>query len=160
MLIRLGYEIAIDCPRATPLISLLEIHDERQPDIRAHNRVLTSPAVPNDVYRDLFGNACRRCRAGRVVPDPARRGDRGQRRAGRGEHARPETPFDSCPPYAWDICSKRYCETDHMGGLAWWLFGHLPPGWARVPAITDYVHDHISFGYGYARSHPDGGPGA
>ena len=39
-----------------------------------------------------------------------------------------------------------------MSGLAWSLFGHLPPGWARVQAIADYVHDRISFGYGYARS--------
>ena len=37
-------------------------------------------------------------------------------------------------------------------GLAWQQFGHLPPGWARVQAIVDYVHARISFGYGYARS--------
>ena len=26
-----------------------------------------------------------------------------------------------------------------------------PPGWARVQAICDYVHDHIEFGYVHAR---------
>jgi transglutaminase-like putative cysteine protease len=26
-----------------------------------------------------------------------------------------------------------------------------PPGWARVQAICDYVHHHITFGYAYAR---------
>ena len=60
MLIRLGYEIAIECPQPTPLISLLEIHDERQPDIKRQTRVLTSPSVPSRPYRDLFGNVCRR----------------------------------------------------------------------------------------------------
>ena len=56
---------------------------------------------------------------------------------------------DECLGY---LLGSRYCETDHMSGLAWSLFGHVPPGWARVQAITDYVHNHISFGYGYARS--------
>ncbi len=39
-----------------------------------------------------------------------------------------------------------------MSDLAWSLFGHLPPGWARVQAICDYVHNRLSFGYGYARA--------
>ena len=30
MLIRLGYEIAIECDQPTPMISLLEIHTDRQ----------------------------------------------------------------------------------------------------------------------------------
>ena len=60
MLIRLGYEIAIECPQPTPLISLLEIHDDRQPDIKRQTRVLTSPSVQSQPYRDLFGNVCRR----------------------------------------------------------------------------------------------------
>jgi hypothetical protein len=29
----------------------------------------------------------------------------------------------------------------------WNLFGHSPPGWARVLAICDFVHNHITFGY-------------
>ena len=27
----------------------------------------------------------------------------------------------------------------------------MPPGWGRVQAICDYVHDHIDFGYEHAR---------
>jgi hypothetical protein len=60
MLIRLGYEIAIDCVEATPVISLLEIHKDRQADIKRQTRVLTSPSVPTRLYHDLYGNACRR----------------------------------------------------------------------------------------------------
>ena len=47
MLIRLGYEIAIECQQRTPVISLLEIHQDRQPDIKRQTRVLTSPSVPS-----------------------------------------------------------------------------------------------------------------
>ena len=28
--------------------------------------------------------------------------------------------------------------------MAWSLFGTTPPGWARVQAICDFVHDHIA----------------
>jgi transglutaminase-like putative cysteine protease len=35
--------------------------------------------------------------------------------------------------------------------VAWDLFDKLPPGWARVQAICDYVHHHITFGYEDAR---------
>ncbi|TIT85279.1 MAG: transglutaminase family protein, partial [Mesorhizobium sp.] len=50
------------------------------------------------------------------------------------------------------LLGSRYCETDHLSNLAWELFGHLPPGWARAQAIVDYVHSRLSFGYGYARA--------
>jgi transglutaminase-like putative cysteine protease len=32
------------------------------------------------------------------------------------------------------------------------LFERTPPGWARVQAICDFVHRHITFGYGHARA--------
>jgi transglutaminase-like putative cysteine protease len=34
---------------------------------------------------------------------------------------------------------------------AWRLFGTTEPGWARVQAICDFVHEHIAFGYSHAR---------
>src|SRR5260370_31327450 len=47
---------------------------------------------------------------------------------------------------------SRYCETDRLSEIAWSLFGKTPPGWARVQAICDYVHQHIVFGYEHACS--------
>jgi transglutaminase-like putative cysteine protease len=32
------------------------------------------------------------------------------------------------------------------------MFGHVAPGWSRVQAICDYVHNHIRFNYQDARS--------
>ena len=64
-----------------------------------------------------------------------------------------ETPVEELPDDVLGyLLGSRYCETDHLSGLAWNLFGHMPPGWARVQAIVDYVHNRLSFGYGYARS--------
>ena len=154
MLIRLGYEIAIECPQPTPVISLLEIHDERRKDIRRQSRVLTSPAVHSHSYRDLFGNRCRRFMAPagsfRILHDAviADSGLPDEVNTLAGETAVGELP-DECLTY---LLGSRYCETDHLSDLAWQLFGQVPGGWARVQAITDYVHNRLSFGYDYARA--------
>ncbi|HSK40179.1 MAG TPA: transglutaminase family protein [Arenibaculum sp.] len=49
------------------------------------------------------------------------------------------------------LLGSRYCETDRLSQAAWDLFGKTPEGWARVQAICDFVHDHITFGYEHAR---------
>ena len=154
MLIRLGYEISIECPQPTPTISLLELHKDRQPDIKRQTRVLTSPSVPTTLYQDRYGNACRRfvAPAGnfRILYDAVIED------SGEPDDVNPlarETPVEHLPDDVLGyLLGSRYCETDHLSGLAWDLFGHMPPGWARVQAIVDYVHNRLSFGYGYARS--------
>jgi transglutaminase-like putative cysteine protease len=50
------------------------------------------------------------------------------------------------------LLGSRYCETDRLSEIAWGLFAGTPPGWARVQAICDYVHNHIAFGYEHARA--------
>ncbi|MER8500430.1 transglutaminase family protein [Mesorhizobium sp. M0904] len=154
MLIRLGYEIGIECAAATPIVSLLEIHRDRQVDIKRQTRVLTSPSVPTRVYHDLFGNSCRRFTAPagsfRILYDAVVE-DSGE--ADEVNTLAREVPVAELPDEVLGyLLGSRYCETDHLGDLAWQLFGQLPPGWARVQAIVDYVHNRLSFGYGYARS--------
>ncbi|MER8992490.1 transglutaminase family protein [Mesorhizobium sp. M0678] len=154
MLIRLGYEIAIECVAATPVVSLLDIHGDRQADIKRQTRVLTSPSVPTRVYHDLFGNSCRRFTAPagsfRILYDAVVE-DSGE--TDEVNTLAREVPVAELPDEVLGyLLGSRYCETDHLGDLAWQLFGQLPPGWARVQAIVDYVHNRLSFGYGYARS--------
>src|SRR6185369_2764248 len=48
------------------------------------------------------------------------------------------------------LLGSRYCETDRLSEAAWKLFGQTPAGWARVQAISDFVHGHITFGHQYA----------
>jgi transglutaminase-like putative cysteine protease len=50
------------------------------------------------------------------------------------------------------LLGSRYCETDLLSDTAWQLFSGTPPGYARVQAICDYVHNHISFNYQNARA--------
>ena len=49
------------------------------------------------------------------------------------------------------LLGSRYCDTEKLSEIAWKLFGQTPMGWARVQAICDFVHNHISFGYEHAR---------
>ncbi|RUX51164.1 transglutaminase family protein [Mesorhizobium sp. M4A.F.Ca.ET.020.02.1.1] len=154
MLIRLGYEIAIECAGSTPIISLLDIHRDRQADIKRQTRVLTSPSVPTRVYHDRHGNSCRRFTAPaggfRILYDAVIE-DSGE--PDEVNTLARETPVAELPDDVLVyLLGSRYCETDHLSDLAWQRFGNLPPGWARAQAIVDYVHSRLSFGYGYARA--------
>ena len=43
------------------------------------------------------------------------------------------------------IMPSRFCLPDELGHEAWQRFGDLAPGWGRVQAIVDYVHDELEF---------------
>lgn len=40
---------------------------------------------------------------------------------------------------------SRYCESDRLAALAWTEFGTLAPGYGRVSAVVDWVHDRLSY---------------
>ena len=50
------------------------------------------------------------------------------------------------------LLGSRYAETDKLSNTAWSLFGHIPPGFERVRAICQFVHNHIRFDYQLASS--------
>ena len=60
MLIRYGYEIAVNCPQPTPMVCLLSVSEDRKADIRFAEKVFTTPIIPTTTYLDTFGNRCRR----------------------------------------------------------------------------------------------------
>lgn len=154
MLIRYGYEITLNCPGPTAMVCLLSVHDDHEKDLRVPEKVATRPPVPTTTYRDLFGNKCRRL----VAPqgDLTLWGDATIEDDGKIDPAffdAREMPVADLP----DECllflmGSRYCETDRLSQIAWNLFGNVAPGWGRVQAICDFVHDHIRFDYQQARS--------
>jgi transglutaminase-like putative cysteine protease len=153
MLIRFGYEIAVNCPTPTAIVTLLDIRDEEKGALRSET-FSTTPSIETQVYRDLFGNVCRRfvAPAGDVTftSDNIIEDD-GVVDAWAPEamqHAVADLP-DECLVY---LMGSRYCETDRLSSFAWAQFGHIRPGWARVQAICDFAHDHIRFDYQQARS--------
>lgn len=57
-----------------------------------------------------------------------------------------ETPVTALPDeYIAFVMPSRFCLPDELGHEAWQRFGDLPPGWSRVQAIVDFVHDHLEW---------------
>jgi transglutaminase-like putative cysteine protease len=154
MQIKIGYELVYESPQPTPMLLLLNIHPSRAADLVAPDLIQADPPIPITHYRDGFGNVCARivAPAGRLrlstdalvrdtgEPDPVV--------ANAQQHAIADLPHDSLV----FLLGSRYCETDRLSDTAWSLFGKTPPGWARVQAICDYVHGHLTFGYAHARN--------
>jgi transglutaminase-like putative cysteine protease len=153
MRIRFGYELVYTCSQPVPMILMLHSHPSRIPDLIRPDRMVTAPEVPLDVYVDGFGNTCTRivAPAGGIrltadgliedsgLPDPM------------FPHAQ-EHPIEALPQETLVyLLGSRYCETERLMSDAWRLFGHLAPGWARVQAVCDFAHQHIAFGYHFAR---------
>jgi transglutaminase-like putative cysteine protease len=57
-----------------------------------------------------------------------------------------ETPVEALPDHVLSfVMPSRFCLPDELGHEAWQRFGELAPGWERVQAIVDYVHEHLEF---------------
>ncbi len=153
MKIHIGYELIYDCPQPTPMILTLSVHYTRASDIIIPDYLITDPPVPLTAYRDNFGNWCSRI----VAPKGQIKlsADGLIRDTGKPDVIVPraiQTPVEKLPDETLVfLLGSRYCETDRLSETAWQLFDKSPTGWARVQAICDYVHRHISFGYQYAR---------
>lgn len=154
MQIRLGYELIYDCPQPTPMLLSLSIHFSRVSDLVVPDHLITKPSIPISAYRDGFGNWCSRI----VAPKGEMRlsADAIINDTGRPDlvvPSAPQHPVESLPEESLVfLLGSRYCETDRLSEAAWSLFGQTPPGWARVQAICDFVHNHITFGYQHARA--------
>ncbi|MFT3730573.1 MAG: transglutaminase family protein [Hyphomicrobium sp.] len=153
MLIHIGYDIGIDVATPTPLLLLLDVHASRRRDL-IHEDAMITPDIPIERGLDLYGNRTQRLIAPAGTLKVSYRAI--VRDSGEPEEtpigAR-EVPIADLPNYAMHFLSgSRYCETDQLTEIAWQLFGGVPPGYARVKAICDFVHDCIKFDYQAARS--------
>jgi len=153
MQIRVGYELIYQCPQPMPMLLMLNVHHSRAADLVVPDRLTTDPPVPISAYHDGFGNWCSRivAPAGQIrIVSTAVVNDSGQPDpvvSAAIQHPVQDLPQDVLV----FLLGSRYCETDHLSESAWRLFGHTPPGWARVQAICDFVHTHIAFDYADAR---------
>ncbi len=153
MEIRVGYELIYNCFQPTPMLLMLNIHSSRQRDLTAPDEMRTDPFVPYAGYYDGFGNWCTRlvAPAGQIKLTT----DTVVNDSGLPDRFAPQArqmPVEQLPSDVLIfLLGSRYCETDRLSDTAWNLFGHIAPGWGRVQAIVDYVHNHITFGYQYAR---------
>ena len=154
MRVSIGFRLRYSLSQPTPLIAMLNVHDSRVGDLERADYLVTSPSVPLESYRDGFGNWCTRmvAPAGEFtlssdgifrdagLPDPVA--------PNAAQHAVQDLPFETLVY----LLGSRYCDTDLLSDEAWRLFERTEPGWARVQAICDYVHEGVSFDYMQASS--------
>ena len=153
MFIRIGFEVTVQCTAQTPFLLALLPHSSYGGRIIGSEGIRAEPTVPMQEQLDPFGNRRTRLVApvGRLtlwsdciveddgLADPYDWNAR--------QHEIAELP-DETLTY---LTASRYCESDELVERAWALFGETPPGWARVQAICNWVHNHLTFGYHFGR---------
>jgi transglutaminase-like putative cysteine protease len=153
VIIRFGYEMAFNCAQATPMVLMLRAAPRADQKLMVPDFMHTDPLVPLITYQDTFGNLCTRLEAPagsiRISADGLLE-DSGEAEPA-DWHAR-EAAVSALPHDAlMYLLPSRYCESDLLASEALRLFGHLQPGWPRVQAICDFVNQHVTFGYAFAR---------
>jgi transglutaminase-like putative cysteine protease len=153
MLIRLGYDIQFQIPAPVAIVALLNVHPSRAGDLLEPDELKTEPDLRVTHYIDSFGNRCTRF----VAPPGLLRLTnstliRTSDEPDEANWSARESPVGDLPDEVLTyLLNSRYCEVDRLSNIALELFGHLAPGWGRVQAICNWVHNKVSFNYQHAR---------
>ena len=153
MHLHIGFRLRFAIPAPTPMLLQLQVYPHRYSFVAPELLTLT-PFTTSESFIDVFGNAARRVIAPSGTFELASDGVVVVTGAADAEDWQAvQVPIDALPidtlPF---LVASRYCEVDRLGGFAWQRFGHGPTGYARVAAVCQFVHQHIAFGYAYARS--------
>lgn len=154
MLIRFGFEIDIECLAPVPMLLALSTHSELEGRLIGEDYVRAPRECEGSTYLDRFGNLITRI----VVPKGSTKfwsdcviefdGDRDTLMPSAMQHEISDLP-NGVLSY---LQASRYCDSDNLITDAWSLFGHTAEGWGRVQAITQFVHQHVTFGYQFGRA--------
>lgn len=153
MFIRIGFDIAYSFPHPTEMIMMLYTHPSRTSLLTAPEHLTSDPSIVIEDFIDVYGNRCARafCPGGRLhLRNDAVILDSGSPDAVVPD-ARQHTIHELPPDTLLYLLGSRYCEIEKLSEIAWNLFGQGPTGWARVQAICDWVHDHVTFAHDSAR---------
>jgi len=147
--LRVGCEFTYDVSAPTPVtVQVRPRSDARHRLIR--EAWSTTPPLSVDEYLDIYSNPVKRLvmpvgalalryDATCEVPDEPDPDGSGV----------PQLPVEEVPGELLHYTlPSRYCLSDELMGTAWDLFSGSAPGWARVQAICDWVHDNVKFQYG------------
>ena len=147
--VRAGCEFELTCAAATPAvvmvqpkleggIAIVEEHWEAQPETPFREGV---DALGNEVRRLVLPEGDFVFRYDAIVTtssdvDPTE------------PSAQQIDPHELSDQTLIYLLPSRYCPSDALIDEAWEIFGDVEPGWSRVQAISDWVHENIRFEYG------------
>jgi transglutaminase-like putative cysteine protease len=139
------YTAAVDTPAVFQVVPL-----DIGPAVVRSATWATDPDLPRHGYTDLYGNSCQRLtlpagpstlRFDALVSVP----DATEEVAPDA----PETPVTDLPDEVLVYTMpSRYVLPDVLGDEAWTTFGPTPPGYGRVQAVLDHLHDRLEFELG------------
>ena len=153
MLIRLAYDFQFQIPAPVAMVALLNVHPSRDPDLLEPDELQTEPRLEVANYIDTFGNRCSRFVA---PPGLLRLTNSTLIRASDNPDEVNQSALQSAVgdlPHEilGYLLNSRYCEVDRFSNIAFELFGNIEPGWGRVQAICNWVHNKVAFNYQHAR---------
>ena len=147
MLLHVGCEFGYESSALSPAVVMVQPRLDREHAV-LREQWQTIPVLEQHGYLDLFGNRCERMtlptggstlRYDAIVevsgePDPVQ------------PEARQWLVQDLPDEVLVFTLASRYCQTETLSQVAWHLFGGSEPGWARVQAVCDWVHEDITYG--------------
>lgn len=135
----------------TPAPALLQVEPHTQSGARLLHQTWDLPESSQAVAdQDHYGNRVRRL----VLPPGSSvvGYDAVVSVTDRWDEVAPETrqvPVEELPTELLHyLLPSRFCPSDLLMATAWQLVGDVEPGWPRVQAICDWVHDNLAFKYG------------
>jgi transglutaminase-like putative cysteine protease len=136
------------------MLLVLDVHPSRHDDLLTSQILRFDRPIESWSYSDGFGNSCRRIVAPAGLTTISTEFE--IRDPGQPDEIVPDAVQYEIQDLPDDVLvfllGSRYCETDRLADLAGALFNETPPGWSRVQAICDFVHDRITFDYASANA--------
>jgi transglutaminase-like putative cysteine protease len=147
MLVRVGCQFEYQTVDVTPSLWQVRPHPNGEHRIVSEN---WEPPASTHTYIDAYGNQCDRVSlppgrsvmrydaTAEVSPKP----DESDGEAG-------ATALEDLPDEAFVyLLPSRFCWPDTLHDPAWELFEPVEPGWPRVQAVCDWIHEHIHYEMG------------
>jgi Transglutaminase-like superfamily len=108
-----------------------------------------TPAIEYELHADaVFGHRTLRLKAS-AGPLTLRYRARVRLERALPDRRAKEMPIEALPHDVLpDLMPTRYCESDRLASAATKMFGAIDPGYARVQAVCDWIHEHIEYRVG------------
>ena len=139
-----GCRFGLDSSQAASAI--LQVTPFPQPGVAVRSELWQTSAEHHG-YTDHYGNHCERFA---LLPGGTEIGYKAHLTVASPddliEPDTTETPVELLPDEVLSfVMPSRFCLPDELGHEAWQRFGGMTPGWGRVQAIVDYVHEILEF---------------
>jgi len=146
MRVRVGCEFEYDAVAATPTV--WQVRPRADSTQRLTREAWDAdPPLPRSSYHDTYGNVCDRMTL--PVGQSLVRYDANVDLTGTVDDADKDArqvPVELLPDETMVfLLPSRFCLSDRLREPAWELFGGTDPGWPRVVAVCDWVHQNVQF---------------